>query len=328
MARVLVTGSGGCIGSAAVDWLLEEGAEEVIGFNRSQQLSSVADQNPRLSFVTGDVADFSRLREVVGELQPSHVLHLAALQTPDCRDYPMRGLEVNLVGTANLFRACSEGLKKPLERFVFASSGAVYGPRSLYGSNGVCPEDPYQPFNLYGYWKIAGEGMAQAFHQATGAPTVSLRLATTYGPGRDRGFTAAGTHALKAVALGVPFEVPYKGHEHYHFSPDVGAGFGCAVLHPFSGYGAYNLRGTSQRIEKFLELLRQDACNRSLSDHYKVSIAPDAEETPFVYELNDESTVSAFPEMPLTDLRQGIAESLDFFLGAIENGELSANFLT
>jgi len=321
MARVLVTGSGGCIGSAAVDWLLEEGAEEVIGFNRSQQLSSVADQNPRLSFVTGDVADFSRLREVVGELQPSHVLHLAALQTPDCRDYPMRGLEVNLVGTANLFRACSEELKKPLERFVFASSGAVYGPRSLYGPKGVRPEDPYQPFNLYGYWKIAGEGMAQAFHQATGAPTVSLRLATTYGPGRDRGFTAAGTHALKAVALGVPFEVPYKGHEHYHFSPDVGAGFGCAVLHPFSGYGAFNLRGQSQRIEAFLELLRQTASDRGLSERFKVSISPDAEETPFVYDLNDDSAVSAFPRMPLTDLQQGISESLDFFLGAAEEGK-------
>jgi len=323
MARVLVTGSGGCIGSAAVDWLLEEGAEEVIGFNRSKP-SSDEDRNSRLSFVMGDVADFSRLREVVSELQPSHVLHLAALQTPDCRDYPMRGLEVNLVGTANLFRACSEELKKPLERFVFASSGAVYGPRSLYGPKGVRPEDPYQPFNLYGYWKIAGEGMAQAFHQATGAPTVSLRLATTYGPGRDRGFTAAGTRAMKAVALGVPFEVPYKGHEHYHFSPDVGAGFGCAVLHPFSGYGAFNLRGQSQRIEDFLELLRQTASDRGLSEQCKITISPNAEETPFVYELNDESTVSAFPRMPLTDLRQGISKSFDFFLGAAERGEISA----
>ena len=320
MARVLVTGSGGCIGSAAVDWLLEEGAEEVIGFNRSHH-PSVEDRTPRLSFVTGDVADFSRLREVVGELQPSHVLHLAALQTPDCRDYPMRGMEVNLVGTANLFRACSEELKKPLERFVFASSGAVYGPRSLYGPKGVRPEDPYQPFNLYGYWKIAGEGMAQAFHQATGAPTVSLRLATTYGPGRDRGFTAAGTHALKAVALGVPFEVPYKGHEHYHFSPDVGAGFGCAVLHPFSGYGAFNLRGQSQRIEDFLELLRQTASDHGLSEQCKITISPNAEETPFVYDLNDDSAVSAFPRMPLTDLQQGISESLAFFLGAAEEGK-------
>jgi|TARA_B110000495_G_scaffold169636_1_gene157058 nucleoside-diphosphate-sugar epimerase len=323
MARVLVTGSRGCIGATAVDWLLEEGAEEVIGFNRSKPSFHEA-QESRLSFVTGDISDFSRLREVVRELQPSHVLHLAALQTPDCRDYPMRGLEVNLVGTANLFRACSEELKKPLERFVFASSGAVYGPRSLYGPKGVCPEDPYQPFNLYGYWKIAGEGMAQAFQQATGAPTVSLRLATTYGPGRDRGFTAAGTHALKAVALALPFEIPYKGHEHYHFSPDVGAGFGCTVLHPFSGYGAFNLRGQSQRIEDFLELLRQTADNRSLSERFKVSISPDAEETPFVFDLNDDSAVSAFPLMPLTNLRQGISDSLDFFLGAAERGEISA----
>ncbi|MBT3569976.1 MAG: NAD(P)-dependent oxidoreductase, partial [Opitutae bacterium] len=125
----------------------------------------------------------------------------------------------------------------------------------------------------------------------------------------------------KAVALGVPFEVPYKGHEHYHFSPDVGAGFGCAVLHPFSGYGAFNLRGQSQRIEAFLELLRQTASDRGLSERFKVSISPDAEETPFVYDLNDDSAVSAFPRMPLTDLQQGISESLDFFLGAAEEGK-------
>ena len=75
----------------------------------------------------------------------------------------------------------------PSERFVFASSTAVNGPRELYSEDGVRPEDPLQPFNLYGYWKIAGEGMAQAYHQESGVSTVSLRLATTYGPGRDHG---------------------------------------------------------------------------------------------------------------------------------------------
>ncbi|MBT7922822.1 MAG: hypothetical protein HN627_01075, partial [Opitutae bacterium] len=54
---------------------------------------------------------------------------------------------------------------------------------------------------------------------------------------------------------------------------------------------------------------------------FKVSISPDAEETPFVYDLNDDSAVSAFPRMPLTDLQQGISESLDFFLGAAEEGK-------
>ena len=153
-ARVLVTGSTGCIGSHAVRILLDEGAS-VYGFNRSAPEDAPSENHTHL---TGDLSDPESISQAVKEVQPTRVLHLGALQTPDCRDYPMRGLEVNLVGTANLFRACSEELKKPLERFVFASSGAVYGPRSLYGPKGVCPEDPYQPFNLYGYWKIAGEG--------------------------------------------------------------------------------------------------------------------------------------------------------------------------
>ncbi|MFP6886517.1 MAG: NAD-dependent epimerase/dehydratase family protein, partial [Opitutales bacterium] len=148
MARILVTGSTGCIGSAAVDWLVADGVEEVVGVNRSNPPAETS--HPHLRFLQGNISDDNRLREVLREVRPTHVLHLAALQTPECRDHPMLGLEVNLVGTSNLFRACAE-LYSPLERFVFASSGAVYGPRSLYGLEGVLPDDPYQPFSLYGY---------------------------------------------------------------------------------------------------------------------------------------------------------------------------------
>jgi len=73
-----------------------------------------------------------------------------------------------------------------------------------------------------------------------------------------------------------------------------------------------------------LELLRQTASSRGLSERFKVSISPDAEETPFVYDLNDDSAVSAFPHMPLTDLRQGISDSLNFFISAAEREEISA----
>ena len=308
-SRILITGSTGCIGTHAVNLLIAEGAGEIFGFNRSVPKESEQSYN----FIAGDLSDPESIERVVEEVQPTHVIHLGALQTPDCRDYPMQGLDINVIGTAHLFQACSK-LKSPLQRFVFASSSAVNGARSLYGPEGVRPEDPYHPFNLYGYWKVAGEGMAQAFHQVTGTPTVSLRLATTYGPGRDRGFTAAMTSAMKAVVRGESFEVPYRGQEHYHFSLDVGAGFARAAMDPFSGYGVFNLLGQTHKIEDFIATIIKEAIHFEISKP-EITFAPDAVLSPFIYELNDESTKKSFPKMPITSLSNGVNQSLSYFLG-------------
>jgi nucleoside-diphosphate-sugar epimerase len=261
----------------------------------------------------GDLADPQSIERAVREIEPTHVIHLGALQTPDCRDFPIKGMEINVLGTAHLFQACTQ-LKRPLERFVFASSSAVNGARSLYGADGVRPEDPYHPFNLYGYWKVAGEGMAQAFYQATGVSTVSLRLATTYGPGRDRGFTAAMTSAIKAIVQGESYEVPYRGKEHYHFSLDVGAGFARAAIDPFSGYGVFNLLGETHSIEDFIQTIKTESVHFEISNP-QIKFSKDAELSPFIYELNDEATRKAFPLMPQTSLSEGVLQSIAYFLG-------------
>jgi nucleoside-diphosphate-sugar epimerase len=313
--RILVTGSTGCIGSQAVDILLGDGKSEVFGFNRS--VPEVGSGRDGYHLITGDLSDPSSVEQAVLDVTPTHVIHLGALQTPDCRDFPMKGMEVNVLGTANLFKACTK-LKPSPERFVFASSSAVNGARSLYGEEGVRPEDPYHPFNLYGYWKVAGEGMAQAFHQATGTSTVSLRLATTYGPGRDRGFTAAMTSAMKAVVKGDSFEVPYRGREHYHFSLDVGAGFARAVLDPFSGYGVFNLLGKTHSIEEFISTIQAQATALEI-ECPSIHFSSEAEPSPFIYELNDEATRKAFPLMPRTSLVEGVRQSLIYFQGLSED---------
>ena len=305
--RVFVTGSTGCIGHHAVGILLNEGCK-VFGFSRKPP----EDLSSEYKHLEGDLSDEDSIFSALRKSSPTHILHLGALQTPDCRDFPLKGMEVNVLGTAHLFKACLE-LDLSLERFVFASSSAVNGPRSLYGPEGVRTEDPYQPFNLYGYWKIAGEGMAQAFHQESGVPTVSLRLATTYGPGRDRGFTAAMTSALKAVAGGGRFEIPYRGKENYHFSHDVGAGFARAVVDPFTGYGVYNLLGQTCTVDKFLALINEQAKDMGLAG-FELPYAEGAEQTPFIYDLHCESTRETLPQMPQTELREGIRLSIQYFL--------------
>ncbi|MDG2380945.1 MAG: NAD-dependent epimerase/dehydratase family protein [Pirellulaceae bacterium] len=312
MNPVFVTGPTGCIGAATVRYLLDNGVERVIGLSRRSDASRIDERlRDRITLIAGDVTDIGMIRDVLREHQPSQIIHLAAFQTPDCDALPLGGLQVNVGGTMALLQAASE-CSEQLQKMVFASSAAVYGPRSMYDTSGVATSSAMSPPNLYGYWKVAGEGMAQAFHHETGIATVSLRLATTYGPGRDQGLTAAPTTALKAVAAGRPFRIPYEGREHYHFVDDVGAGFGQAAIEPFDGYGVFNLRGQTVEGTEFLRIVRDVAAELEISP-VDVDIDDGVVANLFVCDLDDEATRQAFPKMPLTTLRDGIRRSLVYF---------------
>ncbi|MCP5118710.1 MAG: SDR family oxidoreductase, partial [bacterium] len=184
---------------------------------------------------------------------------------------PMRGMTINVGGTLQLLDTAAKAAHG-LERFVFASSGAVYGPRSSYAGDTIAETDSLAPPNLYGVWKVAGEHLARLFHEKSGIPTVCLRLNTTYGKGRDKGKTAAPTTALKAVALGdkkgktIPFRMPYHGRENYHHVEDVGAHFAACALDPFQGFGAFNIRGKTVEVTEFLDLIRQAAAGLGMGD--------------------------------------------------------------
>ena len=161
-------------------------------------------------------------------------------------------------------------------------------------------------FKVVSSRRTAGEGIAQAFHMETGTPTVSLRLGTTYGPGRDQGFTSAPTTALKAAAANRDYALPYHGREHYHYVRDVAAGFAEACLAPFDGLGVFNLRGETVTVAEF-------AAKVDARTEARVTIAADAVPIPFVSDLDSADTEAAFPGMPLTPLDEGIDQSLDVF---------------
>ncbi len=320
MKRILVTGSTGCIGSAVVKYLLDHGVEKVYGFTRSSPEEGGPDG---FEHIAGDITDSDRIREVLKDVQPDRIIHLAALQTPDCQANPFRGMEVNMMATAEIFRLVAQELPH-LERFVFASSVAVHGPRAVHASEKVGPDALFCPPNLYGFWKIAGEGMAQAFHMETEIPTVSLRLATTYGPGRDRGMTSAPTSAMKAAVFGLDYEIPYSGREHYHFVDDVGAGFSEAAIAPFEGYGAYHIPGQTTPISEFCELIQKSAQEfPEIEKTGTVSIQKDAPVVPFSCDLDHGPSIEKFPNMPLTSLEEGVRRSLTKFLEEKNSGELT-----
>ena len=72
---------------------------------------------------------------------------------------------------------------------------------------------------------------------------MGLRPWTVYGVGRDLGMTSEPTRAIKALALGRPYEIKYGGWQDMQLAEDVAAVFVRALTAPYQGARSYNLRG-------------------------------------------------------------------------------------
>ena len=315
-ATVLVTGGYGCIGAETVKWLVRETDCRVVVCSRSVHAARSEAvfgdlDHQQLSFVQADVTDINRMRQVFSQFDFTHVAHLAGLQTPECNSKRELGLQVNLVGTQNLLEL-SKQLENPIERFVYASSIAVYGPRASYPSGPVRMDSAPAPVNVYGVWKLASEHICRLYSSETGVDTISIRPGVLFGPGRDLGLTSTPTTAMKQIAKGQAFEIPFSNRQDYMYAPDVGAAFGHALLEPFSGYAAFTLPGHCVDTTKVVAAM-QAACDElGMSDHFKITIGND--EVPFVCELEYQPFVDAFPNVPQTPLADAVKQSIKFFV--------------
>ena len=340
MAKIFITGGTGCIGAVTVYKLLTEygdNIDQIVIATRSSnvdqleiwfgsQLREYVNQK-KIAFIKVDIGDTNSLRDALQEFSPSHVIHLGALQSPDCAAFPEKGVAINLTGTMKLFDMVSD-LKTPPERFVFASSGAVYGKRAMYPGESVPENAQLAPPNLYGVWKVAGEHLAALFHEKTGVPTVSLRLNTTFGPGRDQGTTSAPTKIMKSLAIGasegktIASSMPYKGRENYHYVEDVGAHFAGVCMMPFRGCEAFNIKGKTIEVNQFLDLIKEVANELEIGDFLETGIADTATPNLFICDLEDSLVEDKFPGLPLTEIQEGIRKTLTRFIEMAPLGKI------
>jgi UDP-glucose 4-epimerase len=183
LMRSLVTGGAGFIGSNLVDALLERGDEVTViddlSTGRDENLSAAVDAGARL--VEGDVRDPEGMREIVEDVRPERIFHLAAqIDVRKSAAQPALDAQVNVVGTINMLEAARAG---GVARFVNTSTGgAIYGEGQIIPA----PEDhPAAPEAPYGMSKQAAEGYCELFRRLYGLSTVSLRLGNVYGPRQD-----------------------------------------------------------------------------------------------------------------------------------------------
>ena len=333
MHTIFITGGTGCIGAVTIYKLLQsKEVDKIVVTSRSNNTETLKlwlgdTLDSRLEFINLDIADYDAIPSILAKVNPTHIVHLGAYQSPDCSKYHIQGMEINTGGTMALFDAAE---KLPnLQRFVFASSAAVYGMRAMYPEPGITEDAQLLPPNHYGIWKLAGEHLARLFYDTTKVPTVCLRINTTYGLGRDKGKTSAPTNALKAIAMGaineevIPFEMPYNGRENYHFVEDVGTHFATCTLAPYNDFGAFNIKGETIGINDFLNKVKEQARALSVGEFVELTIAENAEPNLFVSDLSHDKINTTFNNLPLTTISEGIRKSLLAFKNLAEKGKLN-----
>jgi UDP-glucose 4-epimerase len=181
--RALVTGGAGFIGSHLVDALLQEGYEVTVldDFSSGTESNLLMGQFSRsLNIVKGDINDEELVLKTLKDIEV--VFHEAAIVSVarSIRE-PQFVNHVNVEGTLNMLRCA---VRADVERFVFASSAAVYGNPKTLPISETAEKTPISP---YGAGKLASEMDCLNISKITGLETVVLRYFNAYGPRSNGG---------------------------------------------------------------------------------------------------------------------------------------------
>jgi UDP-glucose 4-epimerase len=292
--KFLITGGAGFLGAWIARRLLAGGhAVRVLDRSTNDTLMrAIAGPDARaVEWRTGDV---SKADDVIRAAEGcDSIAHLAALLTPACQADPVRGAEVNLIGTINAFEAAK---RHGMRGIAYASSASAYGP-----DDGVMP----RPTTLYGAFKLAGEGCARAYAADHGMASVGFRPLVIYGPGREIGMSAGPTLACRSAVEGKPYTIPFTGRTDMIFVDDVAAAFEAALLRGYSGAHVFNLRGEIATMDRIIEMIR------GLVPGAALSAAGDP--LPVAAEIEAHDTEAVLGPLPRTGLADGLARTIAFY---------------
>lgn len=213
MARVLVTGGGGFIGSNLVRALLERGDDVRVLDNFSTGNRANLD-GLGVEIVEGELRSYERVHNAVRGAEV--VYHLGALgSVPRSVQDPLTSSAVNVEGTLNvLLAARDEGIR----RVVFASSSSVYGNSGELPRTEAMPVDPISP---YGVAKLAAERYCVSFSRVYhGFETVVLRYFNVFGERQSpfSQYAAVVPLFVTAIAEGQPVTIYGDGEQSRDFT--------------------------------------------------------------------------------------------------------------
>lgn len=175
MAKILVTGGAGYIGSHNCVELLNAGHEVVVldnlcnsaaeSLNRVQQLTQKS-----LTFIQGDIRDAQLLDQVFQQYSIEAVIHFAGLKAVgESQQIPLAYFDNNIAGSISLVQAMQ---RAQVFKLVFSSSATVYGENNPSPLNEEMPTG--MPTNNYGYTKLIVEQLLEKLSVADERWSIAL----------------------------------------------------------------------------------------------------------------------------------------------------------
>jgi len=210
--KALITGITGMVGSHLADFLLSETDWDIYGMCRWRSpldnvshLLDRANRSDRLKFLSADLRDSISLLNVVEEVRPDYVFHLAAQSYPSTSfTSPLDTLDTNILGTARLLevlRRCS-GIDPVIH---VCASSEVYGrvPREKLPINEECSFHPASPYAIS---KVGTDLLGRYHTEAYGQKVITTRMFTHTGP--RRGDVFAESTFAKQIAMIEAGQIP------------------------------------------------------------------------------------------------------------------------
>lgn len=182
--KIFITGGAGFIANNIIKKIIDENIVIVYdNFSRDTISKSEIINHKNLHIIKGDVLDFDLLKQSMKGCDV--VVHAAAVAGIDTViKNPVKTMNVNMIGTANVLKAAYEN--KVSRRIVDFSTSEVFGSMAYRSSEcdvavaGSAGEARWS----YAVSKLAGEHLAQAYYRQYKLPIVTVRPFNIYGPGQ------------------------------------------------------------------------------------------------------------------------------------------------
>jgi UDP-glucose 4-epimerase len=255
---ILITGGTGFLGRHLTRHLLQSGEKDLVLLDSNPNLAAIAEVAEQVKVVQGDVMEPTALIDTIKKYNIEGIIHLAYLLGTGGLRNPLPSINVNVIGTTNIFEAAR---LTGITRIVYMSSVAVYPMRTTLSGPELDEDAPPAPDTVYGACKLFNEHIAAYYAQAYGLDPIGIRPTSVFGMGRGQRRGAPADHFMvlpELALLGQPIVMPPDEQiSDWMYVADAAEVFLRAYRVKNPQHRIFNMSGASRRTGDITAYLRE-----------------------------------------------------------------------